>query len=215
MRIVALQAIRRPERLSLMSLLQIGVFRVVTVDAQRRSRFRQMEPVLQCRLGARLVRHMAGLAAHVERRVPAAFFRNIHALVVASEAKIIFLLSRRGLQQLILIVRGVGIMTGQAVPYGRLMHMTLNLGRVFVLMARQAELVGNGGVQLHPGYIFRDPHFMAAQASGCDRRMNRLPFGFVFVTLQALRRINILIKWNRVSLGNGWQDRDRQHISKD
>jgi len=45
--------------------------------------------------------------------------------------------------------------------------------------------------------------------------MNRLPFGFVFVTLQALRRINILIKWNRVSLGNGWQDRDRQHISKD
>jgi adenylylsulfate kinase-like enzyme len=93
-RVVALQAVRRAKRLVLVRLLQGGIFRIVAIQAQRRSCFRQVKAVFQRRFRSGLVRDVAGVAAHVECSVTAAFFRNIHALVMAGEAEIIFLVAR-------------------------------------------------------------------------------------------------------------------------
>ena len=103
-RVVALQAVRGTERLVLVSLLQARVLRIVAVDAQRGSGFRQVKAIFNGRLGARLVGDVARLTTHVQRGVPAAFFRNIQPLRVAGEAEIVFFLAGGGLQQLELIV---------------------------------------------------------------------------------------------------------------
>ena len=42
-----------------------------------------------------LVCEVAGVAAHIEGRVPAAFLMNIDPNLVATEAKIFFLIARR------------------------------------------------------------------------------------------------------------------------
>ena len=50
-----------------------------------------MEPVLRGRLGAGLVRDVAGVAAHIERGMTAALFGDIQSGLVATEAEIFFL----------------------------------------------------------------------------------------------------------------------------
>ena len=60
---------------------------------------------------ASLVRHVAGVAAHVERRMPAAFFRHLYTFVVTGQAETVGLIAGSGFQQLVLIggaVRAVG-----------------------------------------------------------------------------------------------------------
>ena len=104
MRVVTGQAIRRAEGLILMRLLQPSVLHVVAVQTKRRNRLGQMEPVVEGQLCAGLVRDMAGVAAHVERGVTASLLWNIHTLVVAGEAEIVFLVARHRLQQLELVV---------------------------------------------------------------------------------------------------------------
>ena len=104
MRVVTGQAIRRAEGLILMRLLQPSVLHVVAVQTKRRNRLGQMESIVEGQLCTGLVRDMAGVASHVERRVTASLLWNIHALVVAGEAEIVFLIAGHRLQQLELVV---------------------------------------------------------------------------------------------------------------
>ena len=90
----------------------------MTIDAQRGSVLGQVEIEFALAPFARLVRDVAGVAAHVERGVAAALFRNIRALGVAGEAEIVFLVARGRLQQLKLIVGGMRIVALQAIANG-------------------------------------------------------------------------------------------------
>src|SRR5689334_22012323 len=103
MRIVTLHAVCTAKWLTLMRFLQICGLRIVAIDAQSRSSFLQMEiEFLLARL-ARLVRSVASVAAHIERSVAAAFFRNVQALRMAIEAQVLSLIARHWLQQLIFV----------------------------------------------------------------------------------------------------------------
>ena len=82
-RIVTLNAIGCGEWLSLVRLDQAGIFHIVAVDAERRSGFGEVVIELQLARLARLVNGVAGLAAHVQRHVPAAFLRDVEPLRVA------------------------------------------------------------------------------------------------------------------------------------
>ena len=95
--VVTAQAICRTERLVLVRLLQVRVFRIVTIRAQRRRSLRQVESVFRGGFGPRLMRRMAGVAAHVERSMAAALGRDIHPLLMAAEAEVGFFISRRRL----------------------------------------------------------------------------------------------------------------------
>ena len=65
------------------------VLRIVTIDAQRGRRLRQMKIEFLFAALAGLVCYVARCAAHIQRRMPAALLRNIHADGVAAEAKIL------------------------------------------------------------------------------------------------------------------------------
>ena len=214
MRIVASDAVGRAEGLILMYLLQGRVFHVVAIDAKSRSRLGQVELVLQRRLGAGLVRRVAGVATHIEGGVTTALRGDVLALVMTGQAKIVFLLACRCLEQLILEIGGVRIVAGQAIANGRLVDCALDLRRILFRVTREAELIRGGRGQLDAGYVFIDPHFMAAQASGRDRRVNGLSFCLIFVALDALRRVDILIERNRVSLGKSGSNRKRKNVSR-
>ena len=69
------KAVGRGERLILMCLGESGILRIMAVDAQRRSIFGQMEIKFALASLARFVGDVASVAAHIERRVPAAAFR--------------------------------------------------------------------------------------------------------------------------------------------
>ncbi len=79
-RIVAGEAVGLVDRLVLMRFANGCVLRIVAVDAQRRGVFGQMEVELALAGLAGLMRDVAGVAAHIERRVPAAALGHIHAL---------------------------------------------------------------------------------------------------------------------------------------
>jgi len=89
MRIVALHAICGRERLPLMSLDQRFIFGVMAVETQRGRRLCQVKIKLFLTALAGLVRHVAGLASHVECSVAATLLRNVHSLVMASEAQVL------------------------------------------------------------------------------------------------------------------------------
>ena len=88
-RVMALQAVGRAEWLIQMRLLQCGVLHVVTVDAERRHIFLQVRCELDLPFVAVLMREVAGVASHIERRVPAALFGDVHANLVAGQAEIL------------------------------------------------------------------------------------------------------------------------------
>lgn len=210
MRIVAGQAIRRSERLVLVRLLQIGALGIMAIQAERRRRFGQMEIELRLSNLARLVRRVASLAAHVEGGVAAAVLPQIlRPNFMAGEAKIIFLVARRRLQQLKLVVRGMRVVALQAVAYRRWMHMAFNLRRVLIGMAAQTNFVRDGGNQCYVGCVFVSPDLMAAQATRRNCRMNELALRFIFVAFEALGRIDVLIQWNRMNRGRGAREQQR------
>ena len=86
MGIVALQTVRGAEGLAHVSFLQIGVFDVVTVNAEGRNIFLEVRREFDLAPIAILVGQMAGVAPRVERRVTAAVLGNVHAFGVATEA---------------------------------------------------------------------------------------------------------------------------------
>ena len=91
--IVTAQAIRRLEWLVLMRLLQVVAFYVVAIDAKRWGRLGEMIVELSLAHLTRFVRDVAGVAAHVEGCMPAAFLGNIEAGRVATKAEVFFLVA--------------------------------------------------------------------------------------------------------------------------
>ena len=182
----------------------------MAVDAQRRNVFLQVRREFDLAAVAILVRRVAGVAAHVERCVAAAVFGNIYADLVAGEAEILIVRRAAGwLQQLVRIVRLMRIVALDAIPNCRRMHRLCRV-HLFFVVAAEAKRLGGGGLHLHPGDVAIDPNFVAAQASHRDRRVNRLTFGFIFVALEALRRVDILVERHWMSFGQGWRHRDGQ-----
>ena len=69
----------------------------------------------------------------------AALLRHVQSRLVATQAEVFFCLARQRLQQLILVVAGVRIVAGQAVAHRGRMHRPLDVGRLLVRMAGEAE----------------------------------------------------------------------------
>ena len=91
MRVVALQAVGLLERLIPVSFDDRRIFQVVAVNAQRGSVLNQVIGEFTLGRIARLMRDMAGIASHVERRVPAASLGNVHAFVMTRQAEVFLL----------------------------------------------------------------------------------------------------------------------------
>jgi len=217
-RIVALCAVRFLKWLIVVRLLQRRVFHVVTIDAQRGRGLGQMEIKLRLADFADLMCRMAGIATHIKRRVAATLRSHIQPLRVALETKIRALISRCRLQQLIFVVALVRIVALDAITHRRRMHRTLQRRRIFFGMACQAHGLRRGSDQLDPRDLFVDANFMAAQASRRDRRVHSLALGLVLVTLEALRRIDVFLEWDRMFFrpcrSSRDQQRDHQHLQQ-
>lgn len=139
MRVVALDAIRVAEWLAVVRLDQARVFRVVAVEAERRGSFRQMIIKFDFAALAGLMRYMAGLATHIEGCMAAAVLWNIHTFVMAAQAEVLVLSSAAGrLEQLVLVWRGMRIMTLDAITNGWWMDLSVNLGGVLIGVASDA-----------------------------------------------------------------------------
>jgi hypothetical protein len=130
----------------------------------------------------------------------AALFRHIHASVVATQAKIFFLISRCRLQQLKFVVGFVWIMALQTVAYRRLMHSAFYLGRILLCVAGQAQTVGSGRSQLYACHILVHANFMTTRAARRYGRVNELTLGFIRVALQTLCGICIFFQRYRMDI---------------
>ena len=75
----------------------------------------------------------------------------------------------------------------QAVANSRLVHGALDLSCIFIAVAGETELIRSSGDQLDTGYVAVDPNFVAAQASGGDRRMDRFTRCLVLMALNTGR----------------------------
>ena len=116
------------------------------------------------------MRRVASLAAHIERRVPAAVLGNIHTFVMAAKAEVLVFGAAAGwLQQLILIWRAVRIVALDAVANGRGMHLSVNLSGILVGVAGDAQRLRRGGYQLYAGDVFVDANLVATRATHLDR----------------------------------------------
>jgi len=197
--IVALNGIRVAEGLTVVRLDQVRVFGVMTIQTEGRRCLRQVIVEFQFAALARLVRRVAGLATHIERRVAAAVLGNVHTFVVAAKAKVLVFGAAAGwLQQLVLVRRAVRIVTLDAIANGRGMHLSVNLSGILVGVASDAERLRCGGYQLYAGDIFVDADLVAARAAHLNRRMDVGTFTFVFVALKALGGVGLGIERDRV-----------------
>src|ERR1017187_3835316 len=172
--IVTAHAIGRFERLVLVRFLQISALDVMAIHTKRRGRLGEMKVELDLADLARLMRDVAGVAAHVEGRVPAAFLGNVYAGLVTAQAEVLFLVPRGGLQQLILVVRGVRSVTLYAVAHGWGMNFTFYVGGILVRVAGQTESTGSRRDQLYTRDIFIDSNLVATGAAHGNRGMDRL-----------------------------------------
>ena len=209
-RIVALQAVGGGEGLVPVGLLEVRILGVMAVQAERRGRLGQMEPVLHGRRGARLVRQVAGIAPHVQRGMTAALFRNIQSGLVATEAEVLFFPARHRLQKLILVVARVRIVAGEAIAHRRRMHRPLDVRRFLVRMAGEAKPGGSGRDQLDPRHVLVHPHLMAAQTARGHGRMHGFALGLVVVALHALGGVGVLVQRHGMNRRAGRQGRQRK-----
>ena len=86
-----------------------------------------MKTILSGRFSAGFVYRVARIATHIERRVTAALGGNVQALLVAGKAEVFFLAATCCFQQLVLVIRGMRIVTLQTVPYCRAVNRTLDV----------------------------------------------------------------------------------------
>jgi len=186
-RIVALRAGGRRKRLPLVSLDEGGILDVVTVDTEGRNRLGQVIVEFLFPLFADLVRNVAGIATHVEGGVAAAFFRDVQTLVVTIEAQILALLSCRGFQQLILVFGYVRIVALEAIANGGSVYCALDVGGVLVGVAGKAEAGRRCRDQLDARDILVDTNLVTTGAAHRNRRVDRLPFGLIAMTLNTFR----------------------------
>src|SRR5437660_5263220 len=127
---------RRGEGLVVMRFLQVRAVGVA-VETKCWSRLVQMKIKFGLAHFSSLMCDMASFATHVEGGVATALFGNVQPLFVAIKAEILALIPRRGLEQLILVVAGVRIVTLDAIAHGRRMHAAFEGSGVFVGMATE------------------------------------------------------------------------------
>jgi hypothetical protein len=121
-----------------MCLLQVRVFRVMAVEAERRGGFGQMEIEFFFAPLSGFVGDVAGLAPHVERCVTAALRRSVQPDLVAAQTQIFFGVAGSGFQQLVLVVGNVGVMTFEAIANRGCMNDALDVGGVLIGMTGEA-----------------------------------------------------------------------------
>ena len=139
MRVVAGQAVGFGKGLALVRLMQLRSLCIVAVQRTARGRLGQMESILCLPNLARLVRDVAGVAAHVECGVAAAFLPGHSCPACGNQAEIVFLVARGRLQQLILIVGIVRVVAFEAVANRGRVHCPFDRRGVFVGVAVEAE----------------------------------------------------------------------------
>jgi len=209
--IVTAHAIGRFERLILVRLLQVRTLDVMAIYAEGGRRLGEMKIEFGLADLPRLVRNVASFAAHVEGGMSAAFFGHIQPGRMAAEAEVFFLIPRGRLQQLILIVRGVRIVTLHAVSNCRGMDGTSYVGGIFVGVAGQTKSEGRGRDQLYPGDVFIHPNLVATGAAHGHRRMDRLAFCLVLMAGKAGGSVRLRIKWYRMFCGVDTASEDEHH----
>ncbi|SRR5208282_4034065 len=193
-RIVTLQTVGGTKRLILVRLLQGGIFWVVAVEAEGGRGFGQMKIEFGLAHFAGLMRRVARVAAHVERGVTAAVLsRILGSGVMAGKAEIVFLVARGRLQQLKFVVRRVRVVAFQAIANCGRVDRALDLGGVLIVVATQADFVGNGTRQRNVSDIAVGANLMAAQTAHGDGGMDELAFGLILVAFEALGSVDVLI----------------------
>ena len=198
MRIVALQAIRSRKRLVRVGLAQAIFLWVVAVEAKLRRGFRQVLRELELGGIAGLMNGVAGVAAHIQRQMPAPLFRNTKTGCVAAEAKIFLLLARNRLHQLRRIRRLMGIMALDAVADRGWMYSTVYVRSVLFRVARQTQLAACGGDQFDVSDALSNTDFVAARAALCHSGVNVGSLSFVVMAFQALGGVRVRFQRDRM-----------------
>jgi hypothetical protein len=156
-----------------MSLDQRCILGVVTIDAKRWRILCQVEIKFAFSALASLVRHMAGIAPHVQGCMTTAILRDVDSHLVAAEAKIrILTVSIGGLEQLVLIVGRMWIVTLRAIAHCRRVDLPVDISSFFVGVAGNAESNRGGGDEFRAGNIFIYPDLMTASTAHRNRRMD-------------------------------------------
>ena len=132
---MTLDAIGGAERLTLVGLDQVGRRSIVTVEAKRRRRLRQVELVLDLAFLTNLVRNVASFATHLQRSMATAAGGNVHSLFVASQTEVLVFVPRFGLDQQKFVVRGVRAVALDAIAHRWRMNRPLQFGGILVSMA--------------------------------------------------------------------------------
>src|SRR5215468_11169282 len=106
---------------------------------------------------------------------------------MACQTQIVFVRgAARRLQQMILVIGFVGIMTFQAVSYRRLVDGSFNFRWILIRMTRETQSGGSWGDQLDPGHILTHANLVAACASHRNSGVHVLTVGFVRMAFQTL-----------------------------
>ena len=79
------------------------------------------------------------------------------------------------------------------------MHVTLDLGGVFVGMAGEAKPERHSRDQLHAGDIFVDPDLMAGETACSHGGVHGFALVLVAMTFKALGLVRVLFERNRVN----------------
>ena len=126
----------------MMRLLQIGILRIVAIQAKRGGGLGQDGTGSPWSARAGLMSDMARVAAHIERRMTAALFGHVHPGLVAVEAEVLFF-PPKWVSEVVLVVDWMRIVARKAVAHCRRMHRPLDVGGILVLMAGEAEATGS------------------------------------------------------------------------
>ena len=121
-----------------------------------------MKTILRGWFRASFVCCVARIATHIERHMTAALGGNVQALLVAGKAEVFFLTATCCFQQLVLVIRGVRIVTLEAVSYCWDVNRTLDVGSVLIGVAGDAKSGRCGRDQLDAGDVFGDANLMTA-----------------------------------------------------
>ncbi len=199
-RIVAGDTIGFFEWLILMRFGQLRVLRVVTIEAQRRTRLFQVLREFPVAARTSFVSFVTGVATHVQRDMAAAFFGSVCADGVAAQTEVFFDFTRSRLQQLIFVFAAVRIMALEAVANGGLVHDAVDLGGILVIVTVETKCCDRRCDQLDAGDVLIDADFMATRASSGHGRVHTFPFCFISMTFQALRSVRILVERYRMNI---------------
>lgn len=140
----------------------------------------------------------------------AALFRDICAGLVAIEAEIFLLAAGGRLEELILVVGGMRIVTGEAVAHRGRMDRSLDVRGGLVGMAGEAERGRRGGDELDAGHVLIHADLMATKTAGGHGGVHGLALGFVFVAFKALGGVRLGVERHGMDRGGGAHGEQRE-----